>query len=647
MPANSWPAGRGAVDREHMNKLVTSCFLILALNQLSFAQRTEQMTAAEILTRVASVYSSCRAYSDEGEVSIKFDIAFSKSMIYRFSTAFVRPAAFRFELRSGVGNKESRYVAWKAGDLEKAGWPIGVRHESIDEMLLGLFGVSHDSSLTVPALLLPDLFRGRGLFASLTEVVLHGDEKVDGHRTFKIEAALQDDDLKFWVDANQFLILKISHKSKLGRLDQETTTRYRPLINTEVSPQQLAFKPPTGDLQNIGPSSIADAEPRAATSIDDSPRLKSFGSRLRLNRAEINKLRREANRRSDDEDVVRVDTDLVVCDVLILDPQGRTISGLTKDDFIVKEDKQTQEVGSFSLGNSDAVPRSIVLIIDYSGSQLPYVITSVEAAKTLVDKLNPRDRMALVTDDVKLLVDFTGDKRLLKTKLDSLKARAMSGWLGRSKQYDALMATLNELFTREDQRPIIIFQTDGDQLDDLSGRPRPTMLEPYLPPMTFTFEDLVTAADSSRATIYSIIPGVPFVGLSLPDQLKNARADWENRQRAYAELRRQNNIPTQNSGLRMPSDSALMSNAQFWYRLHLALASLAKGTGAWADYLKQPEQAGELYSRVLNDINRRYIIGYYPTNRTRDGKRRNVSIEVRGHPEYIVIGRKTYFAPQL
>src|SRR3989449_3962795 len=180
------------VPREPMNKLVTSCFLILAFNQLSLAQRAEQMTVAEILARVTSVYASCRAYSDEGEVSTKFDIAFSKAMVYRFSTAFVRPAAFRFELRSGSGNKESRYVAWKAGDLEKAGWPIGARQESIDETLLGLSGVSQGSSLTVPALLLPDLFRGRGLFASLSEITLHGDEKVDGHRAFKIEAALQD-----------------------------------------------------------------------------------------------------------------------------------------------------------------------------------------------------------------------------------------------------------------------------------------------------------------------------------------------------------------------------------------------------------------------------------------------------------------------
>src|SRR5205807_3999039 len=91
-----------------MKKLVTSCFLILAFHQLSLAQRAEQMTVAEILARVTSVYASCHAYSDEGEVSAKFDITFSRPMIYRFSTAFVRPAAFRFELRSGEDRKSTR-----------------------------------------------------------------------------------------------------------------------------------------------------------------------------------------------------------------------------------------------------------------------------------------------------------------------------------------------------------------------------------------------------------------------------------------------------------------------------------------------------------------------------------------------------------
>ena len=77
---------------------------------------------------------------------------------------------------------------------------------------------------------------------------------------------------------------------------------------------------------------------------------------------------------------------MVVSDVLVVDPQGRSVEGLRTQDFIVKEDDQPQEIGSLSLGNSDQVTRSIALVIDYSNSQLPYVITSVDAA---VDGLEP------------------------------------------------------------------------------------------------------------------------------------------------------------------------------------------------------------------------------------------------------------------
>ena len=56
-------------------------------------------------------------------------------------------------------------------------------------------------------------------------------------------------------------------------------------------------------------------------------------------------------------------------------------------------------------------------------------------------------------------------------------------------------------------------------------------------------------------------------------------------------------------------------------------------------------QAHEVYERILADINNRYVIGYYPTNKTRDGKKRTIKIEVRGHPEYIVWGPNAYFGP--
>src|SRR6185436_18419802 len=98
-------------------------------------------------------------------------------------------------------------------------------------------------------------------------------------------------------------------------------------------------------------------------------------------------------------------------------------------------------------------------------------------------------------------------------QLDDLKQRAMSGQYGRSLQYDALMATLNELSDREEERPIVIFQTDGDQLDALGQSP-PVWLRPYMPAKKYSFQDLLTAAERTRVTIYSIIPGVPMISFS-------------------------------------------------------------------------------------------------------------------------------------
>jgi hypothetical protein len=213
---------------------------------------------------------------------------------------------------------------------------------------------------------------------------------------------------------------------------------------------------------------------------EEPPRLKrDFGSSLRRLRwdaerkraVEVTPARAEGGEGGAEEDeVVRVETSLVVCDVLVLDPKGRAVSGLKREDFLVTEDGRAQEVGTFALGDGAKVPRSIVLVIDYSGSMRPFIGNSIEAAKTLVDKLAPRDRMALVTDDVELLVDFTRDKALLKETLEELKQRATAKSgpsfrrFGLSRQYSALMATLRELFDAEDTRPVVIFQTDGDEL---------------------------------------------------------------------------------------------------------------------------------------------------------------------------------------
>ena len=221
----------------------------------------------------------------------------------------------------------------------------------------------------------------------------------------------------------------------------------------------------------------------AQSSIREKPKLKDFGSSLRkLKWDPVAKEGRETSATdhstNSDDDVIRIETSLVACDVLVTDKQGRTIRNLTATDFTITDNDVPQAVGHFFLGDNVNLPRSIVLIIDYSRSQFPYIGESVAAAKVFVDKLGPRDRMAIVTDDVELLADFTGDKRELKKRLDSLVERTKGskgflglrdrrGHFGRSAQFSALMATLKEAFGPEDERPIVVFQTDGDELEYL------------------------------------------------------------------------------------------------------------------------------------------------------------------------------------
>lgn len=390
---------------------------------------------------------------------------------------------------------------------------------------------------------------------------------------------------------------------------------------------------------------VASAPPFVASSAraQEKQKREEFGSslkRLKWDERERKAVETKgADERSDSDVVIRVDTSLAVFEVQVLDKERRTVSGLTKSDFIVTEDSAPQEVASLSLGDGSTVPRSIVLIIDYSGSLRPFIEDSVAAAKSLVDRLKPNDRMAIVTDDVALAVDFTKDKKKLKDGLDSLRKKAKSGRLGRSDQYSALLATLKELVVGA-ERPIIIFQTDGDELGrlrsaanlhDIPGATRDQFKE-------YSLEDIYTTAEKTRTTIYAVIPGVRFAGVPPEEHVERARTLFGKlfqSQQEWAGWGRQ---------LTPTFEDYLRSRARTSLRQQLALAGVAKLTGGWAEYLEEPQQAAGIYDRIFAGIERRYILTYYPTNTKRDGKLRRVEIKVRNHPEYVIWGKKSYYA---
>lgn len=417
----------------------------------------------------------------------------------------------------------------------------------------------------------------------------------------------------------------------------------------------------------------------------EKPKLKDFGSSLKKlkwdpQRNAVADLNPE--RKPDEEDIIRIDTSLVVSEVLVVDRLGRAVPGLQATDFVITEDGAPQQVGHFLLGDNRSLPRSIVLIIDYSGSQFPYIKNSVEAATVLVDQLGPLDRMAIVTDDVELLVDFTNDKRELKKKLNTLvvKSKGRDGFLGlgetrrqfgKSAQYSALMATLKEAFDDEDQRPIIVFQTDGDEAAYLRNSIVVPSVPPDVPPQLlaqvqreveqrrqlqrdslteFSLDDVYQAVEKSRATIYTVIPGARLIGLTPEQQLQTLTTEDE---RAVAEMlptlskkTREAFMARQEARKKLVPLEVLRARAEESAKVQEALAAVAPLTGGWTEFLERPSQAQGIYSRILSDISQRYIVGYYPTNKERDGKRRVMTFAVKGHPEYSILGRRSYYAPE-
>ncbi|HEX3084034.1 MAG TPA: VWA domain-containing protein [Pyrinomonadaceae bacterium] len=414
----------------------------------------------------------------------------------------------------------------------------------------------------------------------------------------------------------------------------------------------------------------------------DKPKLKDFGSSLkRLRWDEQKKAAVDVKSKSDSPadptatEVVKVETSLVSSDLLVLDERGNAVTNLTASDFPVTEDGTPQTVGMFSLGDNATVSRSIVLIIDYGCSQLPFVNASVAAAKIMVDKLSPNDRMAIVTDDIELLSDFTSNKEKLKQKLDELRRRTslkpftleplsnLHAPFGRGFQYSALMAVLKEAFSEEDQRPIIIFQTDGTEAALLRNPITGPTVEPGLPPdlraqreanlqhfadfrkrnpREFSMDDIYKATERSRATIYTIVPGLRFIGLKPEERAPQMRA-YFNREIVGFDLPGARKM--WDDILKRWPEETFAFEADVFVKLQSALAVLSTVSGGWIDFFDQPSQANEIYSRIFSDINRRYVVGYYSTNKAHDGKRRKVSIAVWNHPEYIVMGHRGYYAP--
>jgi hypothetical protein len=265
--------------------------------------------------------------------------------------------------------------------------------------------------------------------------------------------------------------------------------------------------------------------------------------------------------------------------------------------------------------------------------------TSLSGAETLVRGMRPNDSMAIVTDDVEQLTDFTSDKTLLLQSIGSLRERLRNGKLGKSRQFCALMAAIRELTPKAAQRPIVIFQTDGDQFVRLKGGIGEAANRDA--PVRYSFDDVVRSARGSGTSIYSIVPGRFSEELSTNVLSEMARAEEQTVRSFYA-------VANPKIGHKPAPVKLTRDFVRNWYetrkRDRRAIADVAVSTGGWAENLEDPTQADAIYSRILRDADQRYIIAYYPKNLLFSGERRNVVVSIRNNPGLSIRGRKSYTA---
>lgn len=157
-----------------------------------------------------------------------------------------------------------------------------------------------------------------------------------------------------------------------------------------------------------------------------------------------------------DEEVVRVNTDLVVLNITVTDKAGKYVPGLKQSDFKIYEDGKevpANLTSSFSMHES---PYASVVLLDTSGSMESRMSLARSAAIRFLDGLRPEDVAAVYKFDYKMerVQDFSSGRDLAPLAF-GLRARGMT------MLNDAIIEAAKALNERIETRKAIVILSDG------------------------------------------------------------------------------------------------------------------------------------------------------------------------------------------
>ncbi|MBK9216099.1 MAG: VWA domain-containing protein [Chloracidobacterium sp.] len=167
-----------------------------------------------------------------------------------------------------------------------------------------------------------------------------------------------------------------------------------------------------------------------------------------------------ASAQSDNDDVIRIDSSIVVVNASITDRNGNAVGGLRRQQFHIFEDGAEQSIATFT---AEETPFAAVVLMDTSGSMESRLGIARSAAIEFLYGLRPDDNCSIYHfhSKVELIQDFSNSRDIRESVFD-LKAKGMTVL------NDAVYMAAKTLETRPEKRRAIIVLSDGE--DTMSRR---------------------------------------------------------------------------------------------------------------------------------------------------------------------------------
>lgn len=315
-----------------------------------------------------------------------------------------------------------------------------------------------------------------------------------------------------------------------------------------------------------------------------------------------------------DDEVIRVETNLVTMPVSVLDRDGRFVSGLRQQDFRIFENGVEHRVEYFQ---SVEQPFTVVLMIDVSPSTQYQIHEIQSAAIAFTEQLRPNDKVMVIAFDetVQILTYPTNDRYRLRGAIQ------MANFGNGTSLYEAIDQVLNRELSRIEGRKAVVLFTDG--VDTTSRHA--------------SFEQTLRDVEETDVLIYPI--------------RYNTQRDYGRGYGGYGGGSRRRGGGSWGDVLgailgggfpnvRVGGGGA-GSSPQEYERGRQYLESLATNSGGRsfeADTLVNLDAA---FSGIAEELRRQYSLGYYPENPGQRGERRQIRIRVM-RPDVVVRAKNHY-----